>query len=118
MKTRIRDIDKAALQKAISDDAKTCSAKTLKNSIGLVAAVLSDYKDINTKGLKYPQKRTKEHAYLDAAQIVELITACQGNIAELPILLAVWLGLRRSEIMGLQWESIDFDGKKIKIEHA
>lgn len=118
MTARVRDIDKAALQKAISDDAKTCSAKTLKNSIGLVAAVLSDYKDINTKGLKYPQKRTKEHAYLDATQIVELITACQGNIAEIPILLAVWLGLRRSEIMGLQWESIDFCEKKLKIEHA
>lgn len=118
MRARVRDIDKAALQKAISDDAKTCSAKTLKNSIGLVAAVLSDYKDINTKGLKYPQKRAKEHAYLDATQIVELITACQGNIAEIPILLAVWLGLRRSEIMGLQWESIDFCEKKLKIEHA
>lgn len=118
MKTKIRDIDKAALQRAISNDAKTCSNKTLKNAIGLVTAVLSDYKDINTKGLKYPQKVKKEHAYLDASQIVELITACQGNVAEIPILLAVWLGLRRSEIMGLRWESIDFSEKKLKIEHA
>lgn len=118
MKARIHDIDKVAIQRAISSDAQICSNKTLKNAVGLVAAVLSDYKEINTKGLKYPQKVKKEHAYLDASQIVELITACQGNIAEIPILLAVWLGLRRSEIMGLRWESIDFTEKKIKIEHA
>lgn len=118
MKERVCDIDKAALQRAISGDAKTCSAKTLKNAVGLVASVLSDYKEINTKGLKYPQKVKKEHAYLDSCQIVELITACQGNIAEIPILLAVWLGLRRSEIMGLRWESIDFEKKTLRIEHA
>lgn len=46
--TRIHDIDKAALQRAISGDAKTCYNKTLKNAVGLVTAVLSDYKDINT----------------------------------------------------------------------
>lgn len=118
MKTRICDIDKAALQRAISTDAESHSTKTLKNAVGLIAAVLSDYKDINTKGLKYPQRVRKEHAYLDTTQIVELITACQGNTAELPILLAVWLGLRRSEIMGLRWESVDFQEKKIRIEHA
>lgn len=30
----------------------------------------------------------------------------------------MWLGLRRSEIMGLQWESIDFERGKIHIDHS
>ena len=118
MKTKVRNIEKADLQRAINADAATCSAKTLKNSVGLVLAVLNEYKDVSSKGLKYPQRIRKEHAYLDAGQIVELITAAQGNIAELPIVMAVWLGLRRSEIMGLRWESIDFEGKKIRIERS
>ena len=118
MKMKIRTINKAELQAAINADALSCSYKTLKNSIGLVVSVVSEYKEINTRGLKYPQHVNKEHPYLDTQQIIELINACRDNIAEVPILLAVWLGLRRSEIMGLMWESIDFKNKRIKIEHS
>lgn len=118
MKMKVADIEKADIQRAISGDAKTCSTKTLKNAVGLVLAVVNEYKDVSSKGLKYPQRVRKEHAYLDASQVVELITACQGDKVEIPILLAVWLGLRRSEIIGLQWESIDFERKTIRIEHS
>lgn len=117
MKMKIRSIDKSDLQRAINKEANL-SAKTLKNAIGLIAPVISEYKELNAKGLKYPQRIKKEHAYLNTKQIVDLITSCQGNIAEIPILLAVWLGLRRSEIMGLRWESIDFIEKEIKIENS
>lgn len=118
MKMDVLEIDKQDLQRAISDDAPHCSYKTLKNSIGLVYSVISQYKEISTRGLKYPQNIKKEHTYLDTAQIVALIEAAQGDTAEVPILLAVWLGLRQSEIFGLHWESIDFENKKISIERA
>lgn len=118
MKMDVLDIDKQDLQRAISDDAPHCSYKTLKNSVGLVYSVISQYKEISTRGLKYPQKVKKEHAYLDTAQIVALIEAAQGDSAEVPILLAVWLGLRQSEIFGLHWDAIDFANKKISIERA
>lgn len=118
MKKSIHVIDKAMLQRAVNEDASNCAYKTLKNAVGLVVSVISEYKDITSKGIKYPQNAAKEHAYLDASQIVELINACQGNIAEIPILLAVWLGLRRSEIIGLHWDCVDFEKKQIRISRS
>ena len=49
---------------------------------------------------------------------MKFIEACIGDSCEIPALMAVWLGIRRSEIIGLNWESIDFKGRCIKIENA
>lgn len=118
MKTPVKNIDENAIQAAINEDAKNVSAKTLKNAVGLVVAVVSRYQQINTKLIRFPQRQRKEHAYLDGDQIIKLILACDGDYAEIPILLGLWLGMRRSEIMGLQWESIDFDSRKIHVNHS
>ena len=39
---------------------------------------------------------------------------CKGTAFELPFLLAVWLGLRTSEIRGLTWDCLDGDILTIK----
>lgn len=118
-KKRIADISEKELQIAISEEAKAGrSAKTIKNDISLAVAVISQYKPINSKKLKYPQRIKTEHAYLDEAQIVDLINACVGDRAEIPILLALWLGMRRSEILGLCWDCVDFESKEIRIERS
>ena len=39
---------------------------------------------------------------------------CKGTKYELPIMLAVWLSLRQSEILGLEWRDIDGDTLKIR----
>lgn len=118
MKMQIKNIDEDAIQEAINADAKVVSYKTLRNAVGLVLAVVTRYKPINPKLLRFPQRQKKEHAYLDGDQIVKLIFACDGDYAEIPILLGLWLGMRRSEIMGLQWESVDFERSKIHVDHS
>lgn len=118
MKKKVYQIGEAEIQSAINSEAETKSYKTIKNSIGLILSVLGEYKTINVKRLRFPQHKKKEHPYLDGDQIVKLISACEGDIAEIPILLGVWLGLRRSEIMGLQWESVDFENGKLHIDHS
>lgn len=119
LQMRVADITENDLQIAISAEAKAGrAAKTIKNDITLAVSVLSLYRPINTKRLKYPQRIKKEHAYLDTAEIIALISACEGDKAEIPILLALWLGLRRSEILGLCWDTIDFKGRKIRIQRA
>ena len=37
---------------------------------------------------------------------------------EFPVLIAAFYGLRRSEIMGLRWSSIDFDSNTLTIDHT
>jgi integrase len=119
MSKRVLDIDENTLQIVIGEEAKAgLSAKTIKNDISLAVTVLSQYKVINVKRLKFPQRAKQEHAYLDTEQIVTLINACVGDKAEIPILLALWLGMRRSEILGLHWDCVDFENKTIKIERS
>lgn len=116
---RVIDITEDDIQRSISSAARAGkSTKTIKNDITLAVAVISRYKDINTKNLKYPPKVKKEHKFLETDEIVRLISACEGDKAEIPILLALWLGLRRSEILGLCWDCIDFDNHKITIKRA
>ena len=44
----------------------------------------------------------------------DAVTLCKGTDFELPFLLAVWLGLRTSEIIGLTWDCLDGDILTIK----
>ena len=116
---RVIDISESDLQVAINIEAKNGkSAKTIKNDITLAVSVISQYKDINTKKLKYPQRIRKEHKFLETDEIVALISGCEGDKAEIPILLALWLGLRRSEILGLCWDAIDFQSGSISIRRS
>lgn len=115
MKTSVRNIDATALQRAINEESTKVGYKTIKNALGLVVAVISEYKDINRRRIKMPQRKTKEHKYLDEAGMIDLFEAIRGIPTEIPILLAVWLGMRRSEILGLCWDCVDFNNKKINV---
>ena len=42
----------------------------------------------------------------------------KGDILELIILITAFYGLRRSEVLGLQWNSFDFKNKTITIKHT
>lgn len=51
-------------------------------------------------------------------ELEELFAATKGDLLELPIMLAAFYGLRRSEVLGLRWDAIDFDKKTITIRHT
>ena len=52
------------------------------------------------------------------AEVEKLLACIKGDGAEFPVLMAAFYGLRREEIMGLRWQSIDFDGNTITISHT
>lgn len=118
MQEQIKNIDEMALQSAVNEEAGKVGYKTIKNALGLVVSVISEYKEINIKRIKMPQRKKKEHKYLDEAGMIDLFESIRGTFAEIPILLAVWLGMRRSEIMGLCWDSVDFESGKIKVQRT
>lgn len=117
-KMTVRDIDVQDLQEAINEDAKSVSYKTIKNAIGLVSSVLAEYKDMDLKRLRLPRAKKVEHAYLDEVGMIDLFDAIRGSSVEIPILMAVWLGMRRSEILGLCWDCIDFESKQIHVRRT
>lgn len=118
MGTKVSRIDEVAIQAAVNEDAKNVSAKTIKNALGLVVAVVSEYHDINIKRIRMPQRKRKEHAYLDEQGMIDFFDAIRGSYVEIPLLLATWLGMRRSEIMGLCWDCIDFENNKINVRRT
>lgn len=42
----------------------------------------------------------------------------EGHILETPVKLSATYGLRRSEVLGLRWSSVDFEDKTITIDHT
>ena len=67
-------------------------------------------------------ERPKKEQYVADCYSVEecnrLIQSIQGEKLELPIMLALFYGLRRSEVLGLRWGAIDFEGKTLAIVHS
>ena len=54
--------------------------------------------------------------YYSKEEALDLIQKAKGNEIYIPVLLAVMYGLRRSEVVGLKWSSIDFEKQTISIE--
>lgn len=102
------------VQIAISEDAAEVSAKTVANAYGLIKPVLKKY-GLDISYVKLPQKKKIDKKYMQPKDVGVLIEAIKGDICETEILIAVWMGLRRSEIMGLCWDCVDFENKKLKI---
>lgn len=48
----------------------------------------------------------------------QLLEAVKGDLIEFGVMMALYYGLRRSEIVGLKWSAIDFEQKKITINHV
>ena len=56
-------------------------------------------------------------SYYNANELKELLEIAEGAVIYMPIILAAYYGLRRSEAVGLKWSAIDFDSKAISIKH-
>jgi len=55
---------------------------------------------------------------LDLSQIRKMLEVCKDTQLEIPINLAVGLGMRRGEILGLNWSNVDFDNQTITIKEV
>lgn len=107
MKRNIYTITKRDVQIAVNQECKDVSPKTIKNAYGVVRPVLLSY-GIDVSGVKLPQTIKKDRSYVQSEEIKKLIRVLQGDPYEIQILMALWLGMRRSEIMGLQWDCVDY----------
>ena len=56
--------------------------------------------------------------YYNAAQLDQMFKIFKGDPAEFGFITAAFYGLRRSEIVGLKWDAIDFERKTITIRHT
>ena len=117
MGVRLADLRKEAVQRAVNRMAKEKSPKTVRNAYGLITAVVGEYcPDLDLRKITLPQKERTDIVVPSEQDIVAIAEAVRGKSVELPVLLAMWLGLRMSEIRGLTWDSIK--GNTIHIKQA
>ena len=117
MNRDVRTITKQDVQIAVNAEAKTVSAKTVANAYGLIRPVLKEC-GVDVFGVRLPQVQKPVKKYLQPEDIGKLVEAVQGDSCEIPILLAVWLGMRRSEIVGLCWDCVDTERNLLHIRRA
>lgn len=87
--------------------------KALKyaTQIGLIPANPAD-------GVQRPKKEIYVASYYNDKELAALFEHARGDILELPIMLGAFYGLRRGEAVGLRWSAVDFERKRITINHT
>lgn len=114
MKTPVHSITQEEVQRAVNAMAKNSSPKSVRNAHGLLSAALSVYRPQMVLHTTLPQRQRYDAAIPSDKDIETIMKASAGTVMELPILLAVWLGLRASEIRGITWDAIQGDTLHIK----
>ena len=101
---RIGKLTQMDVQNEINHMAETLSPKTIRNAYGLLrSATEIDYK------IAMPQKKKVQYRTPDIAGIKYILDQTAGTTVEVPVLLALWCGLRMSEIRGLKWDKVKPD---------
>ncbi len=132
-KTRLQDVKKETLQAYIDEKSKSgrldnkggLSAKSLKlhrNILNqtLKEALKSGLISVNPcQWVKLPQIQRREPTFYTAEQIEKLLSAIsEDSTFYLLVKLTATYGLRRSEVLGLMWNSIDFENDTLQIAHT
>lgn len=104
----------AICQRAINSE--TVSAKSVKNAWALVSAAVK-HQTGKTFTVYLPKLTQEEHPFLQPEQIQTFLSAIEGEPCEIPALLGLH-SLRRSEIMGLKWSSVDLENGLLQIRGA
>lgn len=99
------------------------SKKYIANAIGLLRPVLKTYYPDFELDIKMPKTRTKSQKRKKSfsplpsdAAITLIMRECKGTEIELPVLMALWLGMRMSEIRAVK--KSDFTGNLLHIQRA
>ena len=106
---RLSELTQMDVQRWVNAMAREKSPKTVRNAHGLLTAVAGAYRPDLALRTTLPQKQRYDVAIPSDEDVGRIITAVRGTENEVPILLAVWLGLRMSEILGLKWSDVDGD---------
>lgn len=112
----ISGITREKVQLAVNKMAKENSPKSVRNAHGLLSATLAAYRPDFVLRTTLPQKEKYEAQIPTEEEIEKLLEVSHGTEMELPILLALWLGLRESEIRGLTWDCVS--GNVLHVQQA
>lgn len=115
MPLRVKDLTDSTVQKAIDIDKAKYSGKTIKEALALIKSATGAKFGSLVVPSTAPKKKPPIYSEDDVRKIIVGLAEYGGQV-ECAGLLAIWLSLRRSEIMGLRW--CDVKEKAIVVRNA
>lgn len=70
------------------------------------------------KAFSLPRKEETEMKYYTQEQLLQLMKVALGTSLESFIYLSVWFGMRKSEVLGLRWQYVDFKNSVIYVRET
>ena len=104
------------VQRAVNAMASSSSPKSVRNAYGLLSATVGEFAPDISLHATLPQKIRAEIVLPSEDDIKSIAAAVAGKWVELPVLLAMCLGLRMSEIRGLTRDCIN--GSVLHVKQA
>jgi len=103
MDVPLSELTNEIVQKEVNREALRLSPKSITCAHGLLSAALGMYLPDFTLRTTLP---AKQHKIKELPAPQDVIRAVKGEPIELPVMLALWLSLRMSEVRGLRWTDI------------
>ena len=104
------------VQRAVNAMAGSSSPKSVRNAYGLLSAAVGEFAPDLSLHVTLPQKIRTEIVLPSEDDIKAIAAAVAGKWVELPVLLAMCLGLRMSEIRGLTHDCVN--GSVLHVKQA
>lgn len=124
-KVMLQDIEPNDIQKYYALKLKEgLSPNTIKRHHCNIRKALQDAMLLNiipynpADRVKLPKVNKYVASFYNAEQVGKLLDVVKGTNIEAPVLLCAYYGLRRSEVLGLKWESVDFTNNAIAINNT
>ena len=125
-KLKVADVTPAVVQQYVSFKLKAgLSANTVRKHLANISKCLDSAVKQNiiaynpVKRIEMPKKERYAGAkHYNEKQIEQLLECSKGDPLEIVLLLTLFYGLRRSEVLGLKWDAINFEEKTIAIKHT
>lgn len=114
MNIRIKDLSESDVQRAVNEESRRLSPKSVRNIYALFAAALQSVDSSLKFHINFPQKEKKEFSIPTDDQLIQLFKYIEGHRIELPVIIAATCGLRRGEICALDLKK-DIDYKRCRI---
>lgn len=81
-------------------------------------AFKNDFVNVNVADkVDRPKTEGYKASFYSIEEIEKLFDCIKDNECKLPIMLTAMYGFRRSEVLGLKWEAIDFENKLVYVRH-
>lgn len=118
---KLTDIKPMHIQSYINAKLKEVSPNTVCKHLAVMKTAMQDalindlIKSNPCYKVKPPRREKPKHDFYNEQELKQLLTVAKGSAIEVPIFLATFFGLRRSEIVGLKWSAVDFESRTISI---